>query len=114
MEQLKNAIETLDEIVNELALGEIDYEEAGRKLHAYAGYESIVAMKKALEQLGEEPAPLYVLGNVEEGRVTSYPKGGGSSTPARIKAHDSLASARRSKGRHSGQILKVTAVEVVE
>jgi hypothetical protein len=58
---------------------------------------------------------LYVLATVnEKGEVTGFPKGGGSSTQPRIKAYDSLTSARRGKRGHAGVIVKVTKMEVVE
>ena len=65
-------------------------------------------------------ASLYVLASTDEaGDVVGFPKGGGSSTPARIKAYDSLENARRGKrqARHThGEvvIVKVTEVEVIE
>lgn len=58
---------------------------------------------------------LYVLATVDEkGEVTGFPKGGGSSTTPRLKAYDSLASARRGKRHHEGSIVKITGMEVVE
>lgn len=58
---------------------------------------------------------LYVLANInEKGEVIGFPKGGGSSTQPRIKAYDSLTSARRGSRYHDGVILRVTKMEVVE
>lgn len=61
------------------------------------------------------PGPtLYVLANVNENNeVTGFPQGGGSSTQPRIKAYDSLASARRGLRHHAGVIVRVTEMEVV-
>jgi hypothetical protein len=58
---------------------------------------------------------LYVLATVnDKGEVIGFPKGGGSSTTPRLKAYDSLASARRGKRHHAGRIVKITGMEVVE
>ncbi|WP_079516549.1 hypothetical protein [Rossellomorea marisflavi] len=58
---------------------------------------------------------LYVLASVnEKGEVIGFPKGGGSSTSPRIKAYDSLSSAKRGGRGHAGVIVKVTKMEVVE
>lgn len=63
----------------------------------------------------ESIAELYVLASVDEdGNIVGYPKGGGSSTAPRVKAYDSLTSARRGASRHDGVIVKVTEVEIVE
>ncbi|WP_077603637.1 hypothetical protein [Oceanobacillus sojae] len=60
-------------------------------------------------------AELYVLAKVnEEGTVIGFPKGGGSSTAPRVKAYDSLASAKRGRSHHGGLIVKATGFEVVE
>lgn len=60
-------------------------------------------------------AELYVLANVDEdGNITGFPKGGGSSTSPRIKAYESLASAKRGVRHHAGVIVKVTGFEVVD
>lgn len=62
-----------------------------------------------------EIAELYVLVTKDfAGNVTGYPQGGGSSTAPRIKAFDNIESARRSKRRHDGFIMRVTAMEAVE
>lgn len=62
-----------------------------------------------------EPAELYVLATVDDdGNIVGYPQGGGSSTPKRVKAYDSLASAKRGSRRHEGVIVKVTSVEIIE
>lgn len=62
-----------------------------------------------------EIADLYVLATVDsKGNIVSYPQGGGSSTKPRIKAHDNLDSAKRSRRYNSGTIIKVTDVEIVE
>lgn len=67
-----------------------------------------------VEVFEKDLAELYVLANVDaDGNVVSYPKGGGSPTPGRIKAYDSLASAKRGKAHHNGVIVKVTGVEVI-
>lgn len=58
---------------------------------------------------------LYVLVTTDfGGEVNGFPKGGGSSTQPRIKAYDSLASAKRGNARHSGRIAKVIGLELVE
>ncbi|WP_339811180.1 hypothetical protein MKY63_00825 [Paenibacillus sp. FSL R7-0189] len=58
---------------------------------------------------------LYVLAHIDpNGIVTGYPKGGGSSTKPSIKAHDSLSSAKRSRGHCGGTIMRITAMEPVE
>lgn len=57
---------------------------------------------------------LYVLVNtnfVDE--VVGFPKGGGSSTAPRIKAYDSLPSARRGQAQNGGRIAKITKMEVI-
>jgi hypothetical protein len=66
-------------------------------------------------ELVEEIPELYVLASVDsEGNVVGLPQGGGSSTTPRIKAYDSLASAKRGARRHAGTIVKVTEVEIIE
>ncbi|OMC96229.1 hypothetical protein MKX34_23995 [Paenibacillus sp. FSL R5-0636] len=58
---------------------------------------------------------LYVLAHVDSnGNVTGYPKGGGSSAKPSIKAHDSLSSAKRSRGHCGGTIMRITAMEPAE
>lgn len=60
-------------------------------------------------------AELYVVANVDDdGNIVSYPKGGGSSSPAYIRAFESLTSAKRSKARMGGAIIKITDAEIVE
>lgn len=52
-EQLRNAIKSLDDLYNKIGEGQISFDEAGDALHSYVGYESIRAMKRALEILEE-------------------------------------------------------------
>jgi len=60
-------------------------------------------------------ADLFVLANVNEnGEVTGFPKGGGSSTKPRIKAYDSFAAARRGQRLHAGVIVRINDAEVIE
>lgn len=60
-------------------------------------------------------AELYVVANVDaDGNIVSYPKGGGSSSPAYIRAFESLASAKRSKARMGGTVIKITGADVIE
>lgn len=53
-EQLREAIKNLDSLYNRVGEGEITFSEAGDILHTTVGYESIRAMKRALEKLEEE------------------------------------------------------------
>ena len=63
----------------------------------------------------KEIPELYVLVTVDEnGNVIDYPKGGGSSTAPRIKAYDSLASAKRGAKHHRGKVMRVVALEEAE
>ena len=48
------------------------------------------------------------------GKINGFPKGGGSSTLPRIKAYDSITSARKGMRHHEGRIAKVTGLEVIE
>lgn len=65
--------------------------------------------------MSENNANLYVLASVdEEGKIESFPKGGGSSTSPRIKAYDSLDSAKRGQRHHKGAIVEAKSLEVVE
>jgi hypothetical protein len=55
---------------------------------------------------------LYVVATVDkDGHVISYPKGGGSSAPAYIRAFESLKSAKRSQARLGGTVLRVVEFE---
>lgn len=58
---------------------------------------------------------LYVLAYVDDnGNITGYPKGGGSSTPSSIRTYEPIGSARRGRRFIGGNIVRVTGVEVVE
>lgn len=62
-------------------------------------------------------AELYVLANVDkDGNITGFPKGGGSSTSPRIKAYETLESAKRGARHHAGVIIRCSqnGMEVVE
>lgn len=61
-----------------------------------------------------EKVELYVLVNTTfAGEIVGFPKGGGSSTLPRIKAYDSLASAKRGQRQNGGKIAKITQMEVI-
>lgn len=65
--------------------------------------------------MAEVLTELYVLAYTDtDGNVTGFPKGGGSSTPARIKAYDTLGGARRGRSQSGGTIVKVTQAEAIE
>ncbi|TQR28347.1 hypothetical protein C7Y47_22160 [Lysinibacillus sphaericus] len=59
---------------------------------------------------------LYIVANVDEnGNVINFPMGGGSSTKASVKAHDTLTKAKRSQRFFKGSVIvKATAFEIVE
>lgn len=58
---------------------------------------------------------IYVLVDVnDEGEIVGLPKGGGSSAAPRIKAYDSLASAKRGQWHHAGRIAKVLGLELID
>lgn len=65
-------------------------------------------------------AELYVVVTADDaGNVVGYPKGGGSSSPAYIRAFESEASAKRSAKRinwapENVKVMRVTAMEAVE
>lgn len=61
-------------------------------------------------------AELYVLANIDEvtGDIVGYPTGGGSSTASRVKAYESLSSARRVASQYGCSIIKITDAEVIE
>ena len=67
-----------------------------------------------------EIADLYVLATVDsEGNIAGYPKGGGSSSPAYIRAFESEASAKRSAKRlnfapETTKVIRILDAEVVE
>lgn len=58
---------------------------------------------------------LFLVANVDEnGNVINFPMGGGSSTKPSIKAHDNLASAKRSLRFFPGSVvIKATQFEIV-
>lgn len=63
---------------------------------------------------------LYVVATVDDAdNVVGYPKGGGSSSPAYIRAFESKASAKRSAARinwapENVKVMRVIAMEAVE
>lgn len=58
---------------------------------------------------------LFIVANIDEkGNVVNFPMGGGSSTKSSVKAHYTLAKAKRSQRFFKGSVIvKVTAFEVV-
>ena len=58
---------------------------------------------------------LYIVAYVDEdGNVLNFPMGGGSSTKASVKAHDTLAKAKRSQRFFKGSVIvKATSFELV-
>lgn len=67
-----------------------------------------------------EVAELYVVVSVDnEGNVVGYPKGGGSSSPAYVRAFESMESAKRSAKRlnfapDNTKVMRVVAMEAIE
>lgn len=65
-------------------------------------------------------AELYVVATVDhEGNILGFPKGGGSSSPAYIRAFESEASAKRSAKRlnfapETTKVIRITDAEVIE
>ena len=53
IEQLKEAIEDMEDTVNRIGMGEMTFSEAGDYIHTNGGDVAIRAMKKALEELRE-------------------------------------------------------------
>ena len=57
---------------------------------------------------------LYIVAYVnDDGEVEGFPQGGGSSSPAYIRAWTSLSSARRSAKYFNAQVIKLTDYDVV-
>lgn len=59
---------------------------------------------------------VFIVANVDEnGNVINFPMGGGSSSRASVKAHDTLGKAKRAQRFFKGSVIvKATAFEIIE
>jgi hypothetical protein len=53
LDKITKAKDELSNLLDEVSLGEVSYEEAGRKLHAYLAYEAYRALAEAEKTIKE-------------------------------------------------------------